>query len=154
MKAHLTYLWYVLRHKWFVFVECCQLGILWLGVVHDLSRFRPSEWFAYIASQPYNKGNKPLKITRAFEHAWNHHQHRNKHHWEYWVHFDYHDHNKRLLPMPDCYRREILADWRGASQAKGFGRNGVVGWYQVNKDKMQLHPKTRQWLEAQLELAP
>lgn len=27
MKPHLQYLWYVLRHKWFVFVECCSLGI-------------------------------------------------------------------------------------------------------------------------------
>lgn len=27
MKTHLRYLWYVLRHKWFVFVECVRLGI-------------------------------------------------------------------------------------------------------------------------------
>ena len=44
---HLKYLCYVLRHKWYVFIECCKLGIPVRGLVHDLSKFRPSEWFPY-----------------------------------------------------------------------------------------------------------
>lgn len=145
---HLQYLNYVLRHKWFVFLECCKLGICWLGIFHDLSRFRPSEWFPYVASQPYSKNNKPVKITEAFELAWNDHQHRNKHHWEYWVHFDYHNHEMRILPIPDKYRRELLADWRGASRAKGF--NSVTDWYSKDGQQLKLHPDTREWIEAQL----
>lgn len=146
-----SYLLYILRHKWFVFLECCKLGIPWLGIIHDLSRLRPDEFSAYAASSLYSKDNKPAEIATDFEYAWNNHQHRNKHHWEYWVHFDYHDHQERLLAIPDRYRREMLADWRGASRAKGSNLT-IRGWYMQNWDKMQLHPETRAWVENQLEV--
>jgi hypothetical protein len=38
---------YVIRHKWYVFLECRKLGIGWLGLVHDWSKFRPSEFIPY-----------------------------------------------------------------------------------------------------------
>lgn len=148
MKEHAAYLWYVMRHRWYVFLECCKLGIPWLGMIHDLSRFHPSEWFPYAASQPYKKTTPPFEKTPTFDMAWNDHQHRNKHHWEYWVHFDYQNHEMRLLPMPDAYRREMLADWRGASRSKGG--NDVGEWYKYNGKQMMLHQETRIWLEKQL----
>lgn len=153
MKHYLSYLRYVLHHKWFVFVECCKLGISWLGIVHDLSRLYPDEFCAYAASAPYNKANKPVDIAIAFEYAWNDHQHRNKHHFEYWVHFDYHTHEMRLLPIPDMYRREMLADWRGAARARG-NTGTPKDWYIKNRDVIQLHPQTREWVEAQLGYQP
>ena len=53
------------------------------------------------------------------------------------------------LPMPDIYRKEMLADWRGAGKAiKGF--DDTVNWYRANKDTMILHPETRAWVEQQL----
>jgi hypothetical protein len=55
----------------------------------------------------------------------------------------------RLLPMPDRYRREMLADWRGAGRAIN-GYEDAAGWYAKNRDKMQLHPETRAWIEQQL----
>ena len=48
MKPHWIYLQYVLRHKWYVFQECLKYGLIWEGIVHDLSKFRPSEWFPYV----------------------------------------------------------------------------------------------------------
>lgn len=147
---HLLYHgWYIVRHKWFVFVECCKLSVPLLGILHDISRLRPSEFLPYLASAPYSKDNKPASIANAFEFAWNDHQHRNKHHWEYWVHFDYHDHSMRILPMPDRYRREMLADWRGAARAKR-SKMTVWEWYTVNQSRMLLHPQTRTWIEQQL----
>lgn len=47
MKRHLQYLWYVMRHKWYVFVECCKDGIVWRGIIHDLSKFSRAEWGPY-----------------------------------------------------------------------------------------------------------
>ncbi len=149
MRRHIAYLRYILRHKWFVFFECCKLGEPWLGVIHDLSRLHPSEFLVYAASAPYSKENKPIDIATAFERAWHRHQHRNKHHFEYWVHFDYHDHQKRLLPMPDKYRREMLADWYGAARARG-NTGTPKDWYLKNRDKIQLHSETRKWIEGQL----
>ena len=50
--------------------------------------------------------------------------------------------------MPILAMKEMLADWRGAGRAQG--KPDVRGWYEANKDKMDLHPHTRRWLELQL----
>jgi hypothetical protein len=96
------YLKYVLKHKWFVFIECCKLGIPLRGLLHDLSKLLPSEFMPY-ARYFYGKNwykNKdwngdrrnyiPFKYTEdgikeAFDLAWLKHQKRNPHHWQYWL---------------------------------------------------------------------
>ena len=47
IRRYSTYLGYVLRHKGYVFRAACRLGIPWRGLVHDLSKFRPSEFLPY-----------------------------------------------------------------------------------------------------------
>ena len=45
MKAHLRYLGYVLRHKWFVLVAGLKVGApLWRLLIHDWSKFTAAEW--------------------------------------------------------------------------------------------------------------
>ena len=168
MKKHWQYLRYVLRHKWYVFQYGWQLGIPWLALLHDNSKFLPAEWFPYAEyfyggpHQPwseisgYEKYNyfelarKRSKegVKEAFDLAWLHHQKRNKHHWQWWVLQNDED-GVLALPMPDRYRREMLADWRGAGRAI-TGVENALGWYGDNKDKMVLHPETRRWIEEQL----
>jgi len=62
------YCWYICRHKWFVFLACCRLGIPFAGIVHDLSKFRPSEFIPY-ARNFYGgkdgKGSRGGYLTRA-----------------------------------------------------------------------------------------
>ena len=147
----INYLKYVLWHKWYVFLECRKLGISWLGVIHDLSRFYPDEFFPYAASAPFNRDNKPKSIAVAFERAWNDHQHRNKHHFEYWVHFDYHTHEQRVLPIPEPYRREMLADWRGAARAQNYNKGTAKDWYFANYDDLIIHPDTRVWIRQMFD---
>ena len=142
-----SYFFYVIKHKWFVFLECCKLGIPWLGVIHDLSRLYPNEFLAYAASAPYTKENKPDDIAIAFKYAWNNHQHLNKHHFEYWIHFDYHTHQKQILPVPDKYRREMLADWLGYAYAN---YDATRDRYLRTRNEIQLHPETREWIERRL----
>lgn len=49
IKANWNYLKYVVRHKWFVFWACRALGVpLWQSIVHDWTKFLPSEWFPYV----------------------------------------------------------------------------------------------------------
>jgi len=163
---HFSYLKSQLRHKWFVFVECFKLGIPWLGVVHDWSKFLPSEWWGYARyfygkypewatmnawGKSYYTGLTKEDVDRQFDVAWLHHQHRNKHHWQRWLlTLDSARSDGKLfpLPMPDRYRREMLADWNGAGRA--YGNPDTVGWYLENKDQMQLHPETKAWIEKQL----
>ncbi len=81
VKRHIAYLKYVLRHKWFVLVAGRKTGAPVLRLLlHDLSKFRPSEWRPY-AETFYGHGGE----TMAFDAAWLKHQHRNDHHWQHWI---------------------------------------------------------------------
>ena len=50
--------------------------------------------------------------------------------------------------MPDKYRKEMLADWKGAGKAQGTPN--CKKWYLINKNKMRLHPETRRWIEENI----
>jgi hypothetical protein len=148
MKKHIKYLSYVVRHRWFVFVECCKLGIPWRGLVHDLSKFLPSEWFPYVWSfnGPWNYKERPGWLVADFDRAWLHHQHRNPHHWQYWI-LQNDEEGQNVLAMPWWFIYEMVADWRGAGRAQGHG-DDLIPWYEKNRDKMILHPCTRANVEV------
>jgi uncharacterized protein DUF5662 len=145
------YLAYVCRHKWFVFLEACRLGIPWRGLTHDLSKLRPSEFPQYAAYfyGGHPRDAKPPRVQAAFDRAWLLHQHRNDHHWQAWV-LREDDGDMKLLPMADGARRELLADWRGAGRAITGKAGGTPAWYLKNRERILLHPKTRFWVEAML----
>jgi len=150
MIASWQYFKYLCRHKWYVLIECYRLGILWRGLVHDLSKFLPSEFFAYrnYFCGGYDHDMMPKPIDEAFDYAWHWHLKRNKHHWQWWI-LKYDEGNLKVFEMPDVYRKEMLADWIGAGKAI-TGKNGVFEWYQSNKNKMVLAEYTRSWLEEQI----
>lgn len=162
-NMYLKYLKSVLRHKWFVFLEACKLGIPWRGLLHDMSKFRHDEFIPYARhffgdyplkiqvlaeNWPYN-GPFKEEIKAEFDLAWIKHQRRNKHHWQWWVLLNDDDDN-RALPMPDVYRREMLADWRGAGRT--YGDTDTAKWYQKTCVGRMLHPDTQAWVEEQLGL--
>lgn len=149
IKKHLKYASYVFRHKWYVFVECVKLGVPFLGLTHDLSKFRPDEWIPY-ANYFYNMNGGPSpEECEAFDEAWLRHIHRNKHHWQWWVILRDNNGN-RILDMPDKYRREMLADWIGAGKAQG--NDDTAGWYAEKRPFLILHPETEAWLDGQFGL--
>lgn len=156
MRRYLFYLWYILRHKWFVFRAACRLNIPWLGFWHDMSKFLPSEFIPY-AEFFYNPDGSPrqhrdktgyYKPTdtgdAAFDFAWLLHQKRNRHHWQWWV-LPEDCGNVKAIEVPLPYLREMVADWLGAGRAQGTP--DVQAWYFANKDKMNLHPDTRKDVE-------
>lgn len=157
MKAHLRYLRYVLRHKWFVFRAGRQLGTpLYQLLIHDWSKFTPSEWTPYVETFYGDKPSPrdasgaydPTNVSTAFDYAWLSHQHRNPHHWQYWV-LPKDDGSEKILAMPHRYRLEMLADWKGAGRAIHGENADARAWYLANRDKMRLHPETRAWVEKQ-----
>lgn len=160
---HWRYLKYVLRHKFFVYREGRKLGVgRWQLLVHDWSKFLPCEWLPYAR---FFYGNYPSRddvhgdarnmvprvkeeVKADFRAAWLHHQHANPHHWQHWV-LREDDGDTKVLPIPDRFRREMLADWRGAGLALGF--SDTAGWYR--RQSQILHPETRAWIEQQLGIA-
>lgn len=177
MRSHWRYLRYIIRHKWFVLVESWALGITWLGIIHDWSKFLPSEWGPYaewfygekcptradLIERDHSMGRSGETALfrwmrsredqeRDFDYAWNHHQKTNKHHWQYFLLVE-DDGPIYPLPMPDVCRRELLADWRGAGRA--VNKLDIRAWYLKQKElgRMNLHPETRAWIEQQLGVA-
>lgn len=149
MKKYIKYLQYVFRHKWFVFLECARFGLIWQGLTHDLSKFLPDEMIPY-ANYFYGGDTRkdrfytPSQGTEEFNYAWLKHQHRNPHHWQYYI-LQEDDGGKFPMRIPTKYIFEMVCDWRGAGRAQGF--SDTLGWYRANKDKMVLHPDTRQLVE-------
>lgn len=138
----------MLRHKWYVFTEGLKLKVpLWQLFIHDWTKFLPSEWLPYARTFRKPNGEGQYRPSVEFWRAWNSHEKRHKHHWQYWVLIkDTGD--LEPLEVPDRYRREMLADWRGAGKA--LGNPNTWEWYEKNRFNMLLHPATRRWLEGQL----
>ena len=145
MSAFFKYISYMARHKWFVFVECFKWGIPFRGLFHDTSKFMLDEWIAY---QRYFYGKETETSEAEFNKAWLKHQHRNKHHWQHWI-LRMDDGSTEVLPIPWEVCMEMVCDWKGAGKAVGMP--DTIDWYEKNKEKMILHPRTRNMVEFLLE---
>ncbi len=96
-RANFLYLSYLFRHKYYVFVAGVKVGApIFRLVIHDWHKFLPSEYFAYLSYFYYGNKDIPLnkdswkrnsseEVKKAFDLAWNFHQKRAKHHYQYWV---------------------------------------------------------------------
>ena len=147
MKKHWQYLKYVIRHKRFVYQEGRKLGLgRWQLIKHDWSKFLPSEWFPY--ARFFYGGARTALAMWEFKAAWLKHQHRNPHHWQHWV-LREDSGEVKVLDMPDKYRREMLADWRGAGRAI-HGKDETASWYEKTKSGRMLYPDTLVWVEREL----
>lgn len=164
MKPYLRYFWYVLKHKYFVFIAGLKTGApIWRLIVHDLSKFRLDEFIPY-AQYFYDDGLKKREdidsfllfsnpesapfgyfVKDRFNMAWLLHQRRNPHHWQWWYLVQDND-PSTPIPMPESFIREMVADWAGAGRTITGGWT-VAEWYNKNKDKIQLHPDTRELVE-------
>jgi len=165
---YLKYLKYIIKHKWFVLIECFRMGLYWRGLTHDLSKLLPSEFLDYAE---YFYGNKKKTeffdlcnkfntggcfelvpygeaVEDKFQIAWLKHQRRNKHHWQYWL-LKNDDGEEFSIGMPKKYLKEMLCDWRGAGRAI-TGKDDTKNWYEKNKINIELRGSDRNWIEEQL----
>lgn len=156
----IKYLRYITIHKWYVMIECFKRGLFLQGLLHDISKLRPDEFFPYLDSF-YKKDLFPEKsmvykvktketIKESFDLAWLKHIHRNPHHWQYWI-LQYDEEGIKCLEMPEKYVKEMVADWIGAGIAI-TGKRDVLGWYDKNKDNIKLNIATRMLVEYYLGL--
>lgn len=107
----------ITRHRHKVMLHCFKAGIFRRGLLHDLSKYSPTE---FIPGVLYYQGDRsPNEREReviGYSRAWMHHKSRNRHHFEYWT--DYSTVTKRLEPvrMPDQYLFEMFCDRVAASK--------------------------------------
>lgn len=138
MGKHWHYARYLARHKWFVLVAGRRLQVpLWRLLIHDWSKFLPSEWVPY--AEYFYGGPHTPEGSAAFDRAWLKHQHRQPHHWQHWL-LRLDDGGVRVLDIPDAFLREMVADWMGAGRAI-TGRWAVQEWYLRQRTRLELsHP--------------
>lgn len=147
-KKFLGHLKTVLRHKRYVFKNCCKAGLIWRGLIHDMSKFSPTEFLESV--EWYQGSGSPIdacKKAKGFSMAWQHHKGRNSHHYEYWV--DYLDDGGKAIQMPFEDALEMICDSLGAGQAyaknqgKEFSYQDELNWWE-NKKKTnpKIHKQT------------
>ena len=130
------------------------------GLLHDLSKFRISEFIPYAGhfygKKPRGKRDKTGYYKPsdtgdpAFDFAWFLHQKRNKHHWQYWCFPNDFGENPITIvfEMPLKYRKEMVCDWKGAGRAQGTPY--MLKWYSANRNKMTFGTETRKWVEKKI----
>jgi len=143
----MNYLLLTIKHKWFVFIAGMKTNApLWRLLIHDWSKFLPSE-LPHYQRQFFGKADDPL----GFITCWTKHQNRHGHHWEYWIPRTGHNRcnppykDNEPIPMPLWAVKEMVADWMGASRAyegKWPGKNGWP-WYEKNRDRIRLNILTQ-----------
>jgi hypothetical protein len=155
---YLKYLNYLLRHKYYVMVECFKDGLYWRGLMHDMSKFLPGEFFPYANFFNSSVGKAKRDSTgyykptdtgdEKFDFAWLLHQKRNKHHWQWWV-LPEDEGGLKVMTIREPFLTEMLCDWVGAGKAQGkfppkgdrFGE--TKKWWEANNHKMTFHPETK-----------
>lgn len=143
----------LLSHKWFVLRAGRLTGVpLWRLIIHDLSKFSPSEFGRYAC---WHHGPKDERDIWEWVKAWHHHLHRNQHHPEYYLvswHGDPAFYKAAgvgepvadsiiLLPIPEVFVREMIADWHAASRTY-TGKWDIAMWLNTHGPKMRLHDET------------
>lgn len=142
----------VLIHKIFVGYFCFKSRLFWRGLVHDISKFSPTELFENVKF--YNPKTSPVVEARklfGYSTSWQHHKGRNSHHYEYWV--DDVDHGAKMIRMPFDDALELICDGLGASIAynwkiKDLYFNEWKWWIDGPLKNARMHPHTRAFIHA------
>ncbi len=140
----------ITHHKWVVLKLCCKIGEPWRGLVHDLSKYSPTEFWE--SANYYVGDHSPIteaEKDKGYSEAWLHHRGRNKHHTHYWVD---HDAPETTPVMPYPYAAEMICDKLAAGmiyQGKEWTKEFELSyWEEREKDKLEMNPKIRDFITA------
>ena len=68
-------------HKWLVMKGCFRIGLYRQGLLHDMSKYSPAEfWVGCKYFQGNMSPNNVERLDKGYSSAWLHHKGRNKHH--------------------------------------------------------------------------
>ena len=146
----LNHLRTVIRHRREVRKLCFKCGLYWQGIIHDLSKFSPTEFINGVKFYT-GKGSPHLGERDAYGYskAWLHHKGRNKHHAEYWQ--DIRPNGKtEPITMPMNYLVEMICDRIAASKIylkEAYTDAAPLRYYESHKDENQFNNETRELLE-------
>lgn len=140
-------------HKWLVCKGCFAVGLYRQGLLHDMSKYSPSEFWV---GAKYFQGNRsPNNAEReavGYSTAWLHHKGRNKHHYEYWIDYSLNGGPGGMspAPMPRRYIAEMVMDRIAACKVymgEKYTDSSPLAYYKSRKEPAPMHEFTKKNLE-------
>lgn len=147
----------ITEHKLLVMKYCFKVGLYKQGLLHDLSKYSPEEfWTGVYYYQGNRSPNAAEREVHGFSKAWLHHKGRNKHHFEYWIDFSIKKEDGLVgHKMPLNYVIEMVMDRIAASRiykGKDYTDRSALEYYQREKNFIVINPETRKLLERLLSM--
>ena len=146
----------VIRHRRAVRKNCFRAGIPWRGIVHDLSKYSPTELIPGIRFYQGNRSpNERERELFGYSKAWLHHKGRNRHHFEYWNDVNMTTHRYEPVKMPAVFAVEMFCDRVGASKVyrgKNYTDADPLNYFLRGNARAKMHPETADDLERWLRL--
>ena len=137
----------ITHHKRLVLQGCFRLGLYRQGLLHDLSKYSPTEFCVgakyYTGDRSPNNGER---LDKGYSSSWLHHKGRNKHHLEYWI--DYAtdgEHQMEGLEMPIKYVAEMFCDRVAACKTyrgSHYQDRDPYDYYMRSVGHYMIHPRT------------
>ena len=147
------------HHRFLVMKGCFKVGLYRQGLLHDLSKYSPSEFL--VGCRYYQGTRSPNNAEReeiGYSRAWLHHKGRNRHHYEYWI--DYSTDPKEGIigmKMPVRYVIEMFIDriaaaktYRGSKYTDSY----PLEYYEKGAARLgrMVHPETAKLLHFLLKM--
>lgn len=136
-------------HKWLVCKGCFAIGLYKQGLLHDMSKYSPAEFF--VGAKYFQGDRSPNNVERellGYSTAWLHHKGRNKHHYEYWIDYSLKGvpGGMEPVPMPKRYIAEMVMDRIAACKVywgKRYTDRGPLEYFLSGIEQVPMHEFTK-----------
>lgn len=141
IKKIFKHLCLINRHRFKVFSLCLKAGQPLRGLLHDLSKYSPVEFWEGV--KYFSGEHSPIrncKIENGYSKAWLHHIGRNKHHYQYW--YDYTAPIQCPI-LPYQYFVEMVCDDLSAGmvyQGKNWSNDYQLSYWLRTRENAKVHP--------------
>ncbi len=151
-KKHLSV---INRHKALVMKYCFKAGLFKQGLLHDLSKYTPSE---FLVGVKYFQGdrspNSAERQEKGYSSAWLHHKGRTRHHFEYWID-NKPDGDRKMtgMKMPEKYVVEMFCDRIAACRVyngEAYTDADPYNYYLRSRHYYMMNPETERLLRRLL----
>ena len=144
-------------HRRLVRKYCFKLGIYRQGLMHDLSKYSPSEFIPGVKyyQDGHRSPNNAQREDEGVSKAWLHHKGRNKHHFEYWIDYDVDGSRTVLAGMKVKYVAEMFCDRIAASRIynkEKYKDSDPLDYYIKGLGHYIMHPETDALLHKLLQM--
>jgi len=149
----------ITRHRHLVRRYCFRLGLYYQGLVHDLTKYSPVEfWRGAKYYQGFRSPNDQERAETGVSLAWLHHKGRNRHHFEHWIDYCTAEDGSVYFggcKMPIRYVAEMFCDRIAACRVyRGAAYTDADPWefFHRSRDHILIHPETSDEIEEMLRV--